>query len=213
MSRDRAILDAASRLFFERGFHGVGVDEIGVAAGVTGPAIYRHFSGKDEILSTLFDEAMDRLLELAGPRQEDAWAELRTLVRAQTTFALRDRELLSVYSREDRHLPESSRRRLHRRQRQHVDRWVDVLKRCFPERSERELTSAAYAMIGLLLSVAHWPREARGTDELEGLLEELVLGGLTTLGAAGTNGRVQSKPPRPAISRTAAGRASARRRS
>lgn len=209
MTRDRSILDAAARLFYARGFHGVGVDEIGVAAGVTGPAIYRHFRNKDEILATLFDQAMDRLLELAGPRHEDPREELRALVRAQAEFALRDRELLSVYSREDRSLSEASRRRLHRRQRQHVERWVEALERCYPERGKEELTSAAYAMIGLLLSLVHWPREARATENLEGLLEQLVEGGLSALDERREGG--------PAPVRDAGGnaraRASARRRS
>jgi AcrR family transcriptional regulator len=209
MSRDRVILDAAVRLFYERGFDGVGVDELGVAAGVTGPAIYRHFRNKDEILATLFDEAMDRLLQLAGPPREDPWEELRALVRAQAGFALRDRELLSVYSREDRSLAETSRRRLHRRQRQYVERWVEVLRRCYPERADNELTSAAYATIGLLLSIAHWPREARTTARLESLLESLVVGGLSALEDRphDADGQV------PAVSTSAAGRASARRRS
>ena len=209
MTRDRSILDAASRLFFERGFDGVGVDEIGKAAGVTGPAIYRHFRGKDEILSTLFDEAMDRLLQLAGPPQEDCSTELRTLVRAQAQFALEDRELLSVYAREDRSLPDDSRRRLHRRQRQYVERWVGVLGRCFPQRTENELRSSAYAMIGLLLSIAHWPRDARSAENLETLLEALVLGGLSSLEGGRGNGR--SRLPR--VSTTGAARASARPRS
>lgn len=207
MARDRAILDAAARLFYGRGFDGVGVDEIGVAAGITGPAIYRHFQNKDEILATLFDEAMDRLLQLAGPRREDPWEELRALILAQADFALRDRELLSVYSREERSLAEPSRRRLHRRERQHVERWVAVLGRCYPTRGKDELTSAAYATIGMLLSVTHWPREARATPNLEGLLERLVIDGLSALDArrhrpAAASGRSSS----------AGSRASARRR-
>lgn len=207
MTRDRAILDAAARLFYARGFHGVGVDEIGVAAGVTGPAIYRHFRNKDEILATLFDQAMDRLLQLAGPRREDPWEELRALVRAQAEFALRDRELLSVYSREDRSLAEPSRRRLHRRQRQHVERWVDTLARCYPKRGKDELTSAAYAMIGLLLSLVHWPREARAMEDLEGLLEQLVEGGLSALDER----REKRRGAVRAAGRSAASRASPRR--
>src|SRR5690349_6588366 len=47
VARDEVILDAAEKLFFERGFNGVGVDEIGQVAGVTGSAIYRHFDSKD----------------------------------------------------------------------------------------------------------------------------------------------------------------------
>ncbi|MCW3040419.1 MAG: TetR/AcrR family transcriptional regulator, partial [Solirubrobacterales bacterium] len=52
--RGSKILAAALRLFHERGFHAVSVDEIGEAAGATGAAIYRHFTGKEEILATLF---------------------------------------------------------------------------------------------------------------------------------------------------------------
>lgn len=188
VARDRQILDAALRLFFERGFDAVGVDEIGEAAGASGPAIYRHFRSKEEVLSTLFDEAMDRLLELCGPRLEDPRAELHALIRGQVTFALGDRALLSVYSREDRSLSAPARRRLHRRQRQHVERWVDALGGCYPGRRADQLRATAHAMIGMLLSVAHWPRQARGTERLSAVLEDLVLGALGGYDAAGVDG-------------------------
>lgn len=181
MSRDRNILQAAARLFYERGFDAVGVDEIGARAGVTGPAIYRHFSGKDEILATLFDEAMDRLLVQVGTPVRNPQAELDHLIRAHAEFALSDRELISVYAREDRSLAEPFRRRIHRRQRQYVERWIEVLRRCYPDRSDDELTSAAYAAIGLLVSVAHWPRAALQTEGLVDLLAAVVMGGLSAL--------------------------------
>ncbi|MDX6428827.1 MAG: hypothetical protein QOE54_1193, partial [Streptosporangiaceae bacterium] len=38
MGRDRAILDAAAEAFYEKGFHGVGVDELGARAGLSGPS-------------------------------------------------------------------------------------------------------------------------------------------------------------------------------
>ncbi len=192
----------------------MGVDEIGERAGVTGPAIYRHFSGKDELLATLFDEAMDRLLVRAGGEEREPLVELEHLIRAQTEFALHDRELLSVYAREDRSLAEPYRRRIHRRERQHVEHWVDVLERCYPNRTRDELTSAAYAAIGLLLSVAHWPRSALVTEDLPELLRELVMGGLAALDSR-RNGRPAggSSRAKPRASRTLAGRATARRRS
>lgn len=181
MNRDRQILDAAARLFVARGFNAVSVDEIGVAAGITGPAIYRHFSGKDAILSTLFDEAMDQLLQLAGPPNDDPWIELGNLIRAQAKFVANHREHVNVYAREDRSLDDESRKRLHRRQRHHVERWAEVLRRCFPKCSEAELTVSAYASIGLLLSVAHWPRDVSSVADLQELLERLVLDGLSGL--------------------------------
>ena len=53
MGRGNQILEAAEELFYERGFDGVGVDAIAEKAGITGGGIYRHFSGKGEILASI----------------------------------------------------------------------------------------------------------------------------------------------------------------
>ncbi|HTK62924.1 MAG TPA: helix-turn-helix domain-containing protein [Pseudonocardia sp.] len=180
-NREQEILEAAARLFHERGFDRVGVDEIGQLAGISGPAIYRYFSGKDEILATLFDTAMDRLLLLFGQAPEDPAAALERLVAAHVEFAVRDRMLLSVYAREERSLAEPWRRRLQRRQLDHVGRWVGVLGRCFPDRSTAEHHAAAYAAIGMIHSVSGWPRQARDGVDLTRMLVGLVERGLGEL--------------------------------
>lgn len=173
--RDRVILDAAKTLFAERGFQAVGVDEIGAAAGMTGPAIYRHFRGKDEILATLFDEAMDRLLTLTGTRLDDPVADLRNLARGHAEFALSDRDLLSIYAREERALTKEHRRRLVRRQRSYVARWTATLAECMPSRSPVQIEAAAYSLIGMLLSASHWPRGLITANGAIDLLVDLVM--------------------------------------
>lgn len=172
--RDRQILDAAKRLFYERGFDAVGVDQIGEAAGVTGPAIYRHFRSKDEILATLFDAAMDQLLMLTGTPLDDPVADLRQLARGHAEFALSDRALVSIYAREERALTADHRRRLHRRERQYVERWTSALGRAAPTRPPEQAEAMAFALIGMLLSVAHWPRGVLETDGLTELMVDLV---------------------------------------
>jgi AcrR family transcriptional regulator len=181
MARDRDILRVAERLFYERGYGAVGVDLIGAEAGVTGPAIYSHFRGKAHVLAALFDEAMDRMLALAGPARDDPSAELEHLVHATARFAIENRQLLTVYAREDRALTSDARRRFRRRQRDYVGRWADALGQLHPERTPQQLTSVAHALIGLLLSVTGWPREALSSEGLEPLLAELTLGALSTL--------------------------------
>jgi AcrR family transcriptional regulator len=173
MTRDRQILRVAERLFFERSYGAVGVDAIGAEAGITGPAIYSHFRGKADILAALFDEAMDRMLVLAGPVRDDPRAEVEQLIRASAEFALEKRELLTIYLREDRALNDEARRRFRRRQRAYVERWVDALEHLDPGRSRQELTSVAHAVIGLLMSVTQWPRDALRTEGLVDLLANL----------------------------------------
>src|ERR1700746_63182 len=57
------LLSAAERLFAERGFLAVRLEDIGAAAGVSGPAIYRHFPNKEALLVELLVGISTRLLE------------------------------------------------------------------------------------------------------------------------------------------------------
>ncbi|MCK1802834.1 TetR/AcrR family transcriptional regulator [Brevibacterium sp. R8603A2] len=51
--RRQAILDHAKRLFAASGFRAVSIEEIGAGAGISGPAVYRHFGSKEDILAEL----------------------------------------------------------------------------------------------------------------------------------------------------------------
>ena len=57
-ARDR-LLDTAGRLFYERGFLGVGVDEIVAASGVAKMTLYRHFPSKDDLVVAYLRRADD----------------------------------------------------------------------------------------------------------------------------------------------------------
>src|ERR671929_340000 len=87
-SRREQILRAAAQLFAERGSRSVGVDDVGAAVGVTGPAIYRHFTSKDAMLAEMLLRISERLL--AGGRAvvaaagADPRAQLRALIAFQT---------------------------------------------------------------------------------------------------------------------------------
>src|SRR5688500_20208370 len=74
-SRREQILQAAARLFAERGSRAVGVDDVGAAVGVTGPAIYRHFASKDAMLAEILVRISERLL--AGGSERVARSEER----------------------------------------------------------------------------------------------------------------------------------------
>ena len=65
-SRREEILEIAVGLFATRGYHGVSMDDIGAAAGVTGPALYHHFAGKEAMLGAALNPVSESLL--AGGR-------------------------------------------------------------------------------------------------------------------------------------------------
>jgi AcrR family transcriptional regulator len=182
--RDRQILDAAAALFYEKGFHGVGVDEIGKQVGISGPALYRHFAGKDEILATLFNEAMDELISATASVFDDPQRDLDRLIRHHVEFSISHRHLVNVYQREDRSLVEPWRRHFDRRMRQYASRWEATLRRCFPDASDQHIAAGTQAALGLIHSVAYWPTKlVRGEGDLPDFLCRLVTEGLSTLGA------------------------------
>ncbi len=166
MGRDDAIRSAAAELFHLRGFSAVGVDEIGARAGVSGPAIYRHFSGKDEILAELFEQGMDDIVRVTGRRFDDPHEELLHMAREHARHVLSDLQLAGVWTREHRSLVEPHRGRYQRRARSYLERWRTCIARCYPEAPEPWVTIAAHATLGTLNSLPAWPPAATRANEL-----------------------------------------------
>src|SRR5690349_21385680 len=128
--RRSLLLEAATDLFAARGYHAVGIDDIGAAAGITGPGVYRHFASKQALLESLCDSAMSRMLEGAQhipAEQPDAYAALQSLVDLHVGFSVGERALLGVWSREQRALSDDVRRSLRGRQRAYEQVWRRVV--------------------------------------------------------------------------------------
>jgi AcrR family transcriptional regulator len=183
-------------LFHERGFDGVGVDLIGEKAGVSGPAIYRYFSGKDEILITLLDEAIDRVLMSTGGRFDDPRDELDHLVRGHVQRALEERELMSIWTKEHNSIPKAYRSRLRARINRYIDQWIDCLDACYPGQSRAVLTAAVHATHGLIDSTAFWPPQALRVTGLNDTLTAMSLAALETFSAGTQRRRTARKDPR-----------------
>ncbi|MCC5581977.1 TetR family transcriptional regulator [Microtetraspora sp. AC03309] len=168
-NRRAEILRAAAELFAARGFHGVSIEDIGSAVGVSGPAIYRHFSGKEALLSEILLDISERLREQgarlvtapAVPESPsgDAYARaaLDALLHGHIDFALANPALIRVHERELDNVPESARRRIRRLQRLYVEEWVTVLSELYPDCPPARLRAATHAVFGLLNST---PRSA-----------------------------------------------------
>jgi len=181
MSRDDQILAAAEKLFFERSFDGVGVDEIGRTAGTSGSAIYRHFSSKDAILAALFGKVLDTLLIRIGEPEEDPRADLDKLVRSFVSLTNSHERLVSIWLREQRSLAEQYRREHDRRQRRITERWIDCLGRCYPNRATDDLMTATRGVQLLLFSEALRPTGGRRAKQAEELLVQMGLAALNVL--------------------------------
>jgi AcrR family transcriptional regulator len=183
MTRRDRVLAAAASLFHERGFHGVSVDQIGERAGSNGPAIYRDFAGKDELLGVLIQSAIDKVALPRLPTFEDPGERLRYLVRHHAEFAVSNVELVSIYAHEHRALVEPWKSQFNATQRRHGARWRAAITACYPEADAGDVAMAAVAAIGLMHAVAFWPRSTLQTPDVAAKLAGLVLDGLSRLSA------------------------------
>lgn len=170
-ARKAEILDVAGALFHKSGFHNVGMDDIGEAAGVTGPALYFHFSSKTGLLAAIMERLADELLdERHTAEAKDPADALRLLVSHHVDFALNERALISVWIRDERSLPVEDQKQLRARQRAYVARWVDALRAYNPDLDQSEALSIVHGVFNFIASIAFYePKLER--EKLRDLLE------------------------------------------
>jgi AcrR family transcriptional regulator len=158
-SRREQILQAAAQLFAERGSRAVGVDDVGAAVGVTGPAIYRHFASKDAMLAEMLLRISEHLLDggtrCAAEAEDDATAQLRALIAFHVDFALDNPALITVQDRDLGSLADDDAGQVRRLQRRYVEVWVDVLGRLHPAADAATCRARAHAVFGLINSTPH----------------------------------------------------------
>ncbi|MFC9465991.1 SACE_7040 family transcriptional regulator [Streptomyces coelicoflavus] len=190
-TRREQILKEAARLFAERGFHGVGVDEIGAAVGISGPGLYRHFPGKDAMLAELLVGISDSLLtgaklRLAEDGAAGAEAVLDSLIEGHIDFALDDRPLITLHDRELDRLRDADRKMVRQLQRQYVELWVGVLREVYPALAEPAARSAVHSVFGLLNSTPHLgrPGSLPGRAVTASLLHRMARGAFAAVGEA-----------------------------
>ncbi|WBC13204.1 helix-turn-helix domain containing protein [Micromonospora sp. WMMA1998] len=155
-SRRDEILEIAVGLFAARGYHGVSMDDIGAAAGVTGPALYHHFAGKEAMLVAALIPVSEGLLaggrERAAGRPDDARGALESLIDFHVEFALANPAVIALHLHELDRLPDEPRRRIRRLQRMYVEEWVTVLTALHPGLPDGAARVLAHAAFGLMNS-------------------------------------------------------------
>jgi AcrR family transcriptional regulator len=178
-TRRAALLDAAARLFAERGFNGVSIEDLGAAAGVSGPAVYRHFDSKHAVLAALLTGVSQDLLDggqdVAAGKQ-DAEEALRGLVAFHVDFALKHPDVIRVHDRDLDSLPAEDSALVRTLQRTYVEVWVSVLARLLPEADAAQLRVRAHAAFGLINSTPHSTHRSRQPREAwrRNLLEQMA---------------------------------------
>ena len=181
ISRREQLVYAAAGEFREKGFGGVSIDDIGGRVGVVGPALYRYFDTKADILVAAVNRLHEwRALELTRAMRSPCPDEevLDQLVRGYIRVSLEATDLLAVWLTERLYLPDPVRERFDRVQADHVAEWARWLSAARPHLSDAHamtLVRTAMTLIDDCVRIPHLQRYA-------GLPTELSRATLATLG-------------------------------
>jgi AcrR family transcriptional regulator len=129
------LLQAALDLFATKGYWATTMEDIGRAVGVTGPAIYRHFRGKQDLFQAvwhwaagdLLSEAMNRARELPA---EEAAVEL---LRAHAHMAAYRPQWVRIWMTSSENLPRELAVLTHEQERLYHVRWATVISELRPD--------------------------------------------------------------------------------
>jgi AcrR family transcriptional regulator len=166
-SRREVLLEAAIQLFGSRGYWAVRMEDVGAAAGITGPSIYQHFPGKADLLvaalnrgAQWLDLGMSRALGSSATPSE----ALGQIVDSYVRFVLEHPDLLSLLLTESVYLPADARHALRRTQHDYVGEWATLLVEVRPELGEHEALFLTHGVLAMINDGARSDRVRTGWD-------------------------------------------------
>lgn len=178
------IIEAAARVFAERGFHGATTQDIADVLGIRQASLYYYFSSKEAALEAVCLKGVEGFFEAAkaiAARPLSARERLILLIHSHLS-PLTDRgDFVRVFLNERQFLPNESRRR--------IGRWSRGLERIFEEvikegiakgefRADLDAHLATLTVLGMCNAVPAWYRkENRPLAEIGAALAALVIDG------------------------------------
>ncbi|MEU9210993.1 TetR family transcriptional regulator [Streptomyces sp. NPDC048415] len=160
-SRREQLLAAAAQQFRDRGYHAVTMEDIGAAAGITGPSIYSHFSGKTELLQAIADRIGDRLRQTSAQAYAAGQPPRRTLdllVGYYVDTVVDYHDFVAAYFSEGRNLPQRAAAELRRFQRAYTQHWTDLVITVMPQLPEKQARIQVHAAFAVVNDIAQTRR-------------------------------------------------------
>ena len=169
----RRILEAAARLFRERGFARTTVRELADAVGMLSGSLFHHFKSKDEILFAVMQEVIIELDSALADRLQEAQgskARIRALIRTQLEFTHGPRgDATAVLVHEWNALSPEGQAALLARRKRYFERWHAVFNEARQEGIVTvEPTVLQQLLHGAVVWTAYW-YDPEGDLDLAGL--------------------------------------------
>lgn len=97
------IIEAATRVFSERGYHAASMTEVAAEVGIQKPSLYHHVRKKEDLLFAIHEQLIDELIEQTisvVTTAETPPEKLRGVLRETMRFVARRRDAVTVFLQE-----------------------------------------------------------------------------------------------------------------
>ena len=180
------MVQAAARLFSERGYHGTSIQHLADALGLQKGSLYSHIGSKEELLFDVVNDGADRFLERgehASSSPALASVRLRRLLVGHVETAIEHLDAATVFLNEWRYLSEE-RRDLVREKRDRYEQLVrNIIEEGIAAGEFRDDANVRFAA-RLVLSAGNWtyawfkPGGELGPTEIGERFADLLIRGL-----------------------------------
>ncbi|MTD13029.1 TetR family transcriptional regulator [Nakamurella sp. YIM 132087] len=152
------LMDASARLFQEFGYHNVSMDDIAVAVGLTGPALYRHFRNKHDILAQALFAQLDLVAGVASRSLtvDGTGAERLDLYFADLAALVVDVEEALLWKRERRHLAGDEQQQFRRQLRSVLADTVRIIRGARPDLEEPDAVLLGWVVLSVFSNARHY---------------------------------------------------------
>ena len=176
--RQQRVLDAATAVFHERGFHAATMSAIAGAADLTASGLYRHYAGKDRILAAVFDAGtrpVERALhDVARPKGHDAAGALRDTAHRLAALAAEHRLHGAIIQRDARALAADDRGRVQRRWHRIGETLAGTVRAAHPHFGADDAELAARAMLAVTASPSYFAVRQSLDNHHRDLLADMI---------------------------------------
>ncbi len=197
--REAALLDTATRLFRERGYHATSMQDLAEALGMNRGSLYHYIESKDDLLWAIMNSALERLgtrvcpiLASGAPGME----RLRLAIAEHLRFAADHGDELSLIQIEMRSLPPERQAELIAQRDAYEAAWREAIADGIGEGEIRAVDVPLTAIA--ILSACNWftqwyrPDGHLTVDQIGEVFGDLFLGGLRS--PDGGSRPVRNKP-------------------
>lgn len=184
-NRRQLIVEAAGRVFSERGYHTASMEEVASAVGITAAALYRHFPNKYALFAECADVMVDGLV--AALDEVPPGAALTDVLLPLARITVTHRASGGVYRWEARYLSREDRRRLAAKFGRLVEQVDEAVQREHPLPDDR---LRALAALGAIASITmhHTSIAQRRAEDL------LLASALDVASCDPSTGRPEARP-------------------